>query len=150
MTWFPMNWWRRTLRQMVKKGTVGEWSSVLGWGDFMFVLSEDVHTTFIQSIIPGSVWWSQEQQSTSHHACISSALDPLLRTEQCHCHSENLWKKTQLWWLRRTSSLSNFTLKRLSHLGWFHLPAPLSHCHHPGSRPSPSLCPLSGWIVRQL
>lgn len=40
--------------------------------------------------VPGSVWWSRGQRSTSHHACISSALDPLWRMEWYHCHSGNL------------------------------------------------------------
>lgn len=78
MTWFPMNWWRCTLRQMV-------WFGLL---QLKFAVLED----YLHNIntVPGSVWWSQEQQSTSHHACISSALDPLWRMELYRYHSENL------------------------------------------------------------
>lgn len=45
---------------------------------------------YTTSALPSSVWRSPEQRSTSRRACISSALDPLWRREQCHFHNENL------------------------------------------------------------
>lgn len=97
MTWFPMNWWRRTFRQTVERNR--RWIKFKSLRFTLFeicftsMLRHNGHTTTKKSIIPGSVWWSQEQQSTSHHACISSALDPLWRMEQYHYHSKNLLRQ---------------------------------------------------------
>lgn len=109
-----------------------------------FSLLED-HLHYIHTV-PDSAWWSQGQQSTSHHAYISSALDPLWRMERYRYHSETLGENV---FLNKHTNI-NYQLYSVSYLGLFHSLVPLSHCHHPDSTLFLFLHPLSGWFVHQL
>lgn len=109
-----------------------------------FSLLKD-HLHYINTV-PGSVWWSQGQQSTSHHACISSALDPLWRMGLYRYHSETLRRNFKL----NKHTNINYERYSVSYLGLFHSLVPLSHCHHPDSTQFLFLHHLSGWFEHRL